>query len=43
MMFIVLASGWPAPPKAQTAMMFACGATPSSCPWDAIAPAMPVP
>src|SRR5262249_40051616 len=40
MMFIVLASGWPAPPKAQIAMMFACGATPSSCPWDAIAPAI---
>src|SRR5437762_3005328 len=36
MMFIVLDSGWLAPPKAQIAMMFACGATPTSCPCQAI-------
>ena len=43
MILIEFALGWPAPPKAQIAIMFACGATPNRRTWDAIAPAMPVP
>ena len=43
MILVEVALGWPTPPKAQIAMMFACGATPNRRTWDAIVPAMPVP